>query len=178
MQLAAYLLNPAKHSYELDEVGWEYLHERVPAPNDVAGGKGKTYPLALVPLDKMTAYAGQRADAIFELAVVMTEQLKKIDAIELYRKVEMPLLHVLADMEKKGVLVDTSLLKKMSVELTQLLSLSEEKIHRLAGEKFNINSPKQLQNILFEKLKMPSGKKTKEGYSTDVDVLNRSCPQP
>jgi DNA polymerase-1 len=74
-------------------------------------------------------------------------------------------------MGKKGVLVDTSLLKQMSAELTQLLSLSEEKIYRLAGEKFNINSPKQLQNILFEKLKLPSGRKTKEGFSTDVDVL-------
>ena len=171
LQLAAYLLNPAKHSYELDEVVWEYLHERIPSPNDVAGGKGKTYPLALVPLDKMTAYAGQRADAIHELAPTMTAQLKKIDAFDLYHKVEMPLLHVLADMGKKGVLVDTSLLKQMSAELTQLLSLSEEKIYRLAGEKFNINSPKQLQNILFEKLKLPSGRKTKEGYSTDVDVL-------
>jgi DNA polymerase-1 len=171
LQLAAYLLNPAKHSYELDEVVWEFLHERVPAPNDVAGGKGKTYPLALVPVDKMTAYAGQRADAIFELAPVIEAQLKKIEAFDLFHKVEIPLLHVLADMEKKGVLVDTSLLKQMSVELSQLLSLSEEKIHRLAGEKFNINSPKQLQAILFEKLKLPSGKKTKEGYSTDVDVL-------
>ncbi len=171
LQLAAYLLNPAKHSYELDEVVWEYLHEHIPAPNDVAGGKGKTYPLALVPVDKMTAYAGQRADAIFELATVMKTQLKKIEAFDLFHKVEIPLLHVLTDMEKKGVLVDTSLLKQMSTELGQLLSLSEEKIHRLAGEKFNINSPKQLQTILFEKLKLPSGKKTKEGYSTDVDVL-------
>ncbi|MDD5344807.1 MAG: DNA polymerase, partial [Smithella sp.] len=169
--LAAYLLNPAKNSYNLDEVVWEYLHERIPAPNDVAGGKGKTYPLALVPLDKMTVYAGQRADALHELAPVITAQLKKIDAIELYRKVEMPLLHVLSEMEKKGVLVDTSLLQQMSADLTKLLSISEEKIHRLAGEKFNINSPKQLQNILFEKLNLPSGKKTKEGYSTDVDVL-------
>ncbi|MCE5212017.1 MAG: DNA polymerase I [Deltaproteobacteria bacterium] len=171
LQLAAYLLNPAKNSYELDEVVWEYLHERIPAPNDVAGGKGKTYLLALVPLDKMTAYAGQRADAIFELAPVMEAQLKKTEAFELYHKVEMPLLHVLADMEKKGVLLDVSLLKQMSAELTQLLSLSEQKIHRLAGEKFNINSPKQLQSILFEKLKLPAGKKTKEGFSTDVDVL-------
>jgi DNA polymerase-1 len=171
MLLAAYLLNPAKNSYNLDEVVWEYLHERIPAPNDVAGGKGKTYPLALVPLDKMTVYAGQRADALHELAPVITAQLKKIDAIELYRKVEMPLLHVLSEMEKKGVLVDTALLQQMSADLTKLLSISEEKIHRLAGEKFNINSPKQLQNILFEKLKLPSGKKTKEGYSTDVDVL-------
>ena len=171
LQLAAYLLNPAKNSYELAELSWEYLHQQVPTLNDVAGGKGKTYPMALVPVDKMAGSEGQRADAIFALAPVIEEQLKKIDAIDLYRKVEMPLLYVLADMEKKGVLVDTSLLKQMSTELGQLLSLSEVKIFRLAGEKFNINSPKQLQTILFEKLKLPAGKKTKEGYSTDVDVL-------
>jgi DNA polymerase I len=171
LQLAAYLLNPAKNSYELAELSWEYLHKQVPTLNDVAGGKGKTYPMALVPVDKMAGSEGQRADAIFALAPVIEEQLKKIDAIDLYRKVEMPLLYVLADMEKKGVLVDTSLLKQMSTELGQLLSLSEGKIFRLAGEKFNINSPKQLQTILFEKLKLPAGKKTKEGYSTDVDVL-------
>ncbi len=172
LQLAAYLLNPARHSYELDEIAWEYLHERIPTPNDVAGGKGKTYPLALVPVDKMAAYAGQRADAILALAPVLTGKLKEAGATSLYRDVEMPLLFTLAAMEKKGVLVDTVLLKQMSEELGQLLSLSEEKIHRLAGEKFNINSPKQLQTILFEKLKLPKGKKTKEGYSTDVDVLS------
>lgn len=171
LQLAAYLLNPTRHTYELDEIAWEYLHDHIPAQNDVAGGKGKTYPLALVPVDKMAAYEGQRVDAIFNLAPVMAAQLKNINANELYREVEMPLLYVLADMEKKGVRVDTSLLKQMSTELGQLLSLSEEKIFRLAGEKFNINSPKQLQAILFEKLKLPAGKKTKEGYSTDVDVL-------
>ena len=123
LQLAAYLLNPAKNSYELAELSWEYLHKQVPTLNDVAGGKGKTYPMALVPVDKMAGSEGQRADAIFALAPVIEEQLKKIDAIDLYRKVEMPLLYVLADMEKKGVLVDTSLLKQMSTELGQLLSL-------------------------------------------------------
>ena len=172
LQLAAYLLNPARHSYNLDEIGWEYLHERIPVPNDVAGGKGKTYPLALVPVDRMAAYAGQRADAIMALAPALDKKLKEAGVISLYRDVEMPLLFTLAAMEKKGVLVDTALLQKMSEELEQLLSLSEEKIHRLAGEKFNINSPKQLQAILFEKLKLPKGKKTKEGYSTDVDVLS------
>ena len=171
LQLAAYLLNPAKNSYHLDEVVWEYLHERISAPVDVSGGKGKSYPLASVPIDKMTAYAGQRVEALYNLAPVLTDQLKNTDAMDLYSKVEMPLLHVLVDMEKKGVLIDIVLLKQMSTDLGQLLSLSEEKIHRLAGEKFNINSPKQLQNILFEKLKLPAGKKTKEGYSTDVDVL-------
>ena len=172
LQLAAYLLNPARHSYNLDEIGWEYLHERIPVPNDVAGGKGKTYPLALVPVDRMAAYAGQRADAIMALAPALDNKLKEAGVTSLYRDVEMPLLFTLAAMEKKGVLVDTALLQKMSEELEQLLSLSEEKIHRLAGEKFNINSPKQLQAILFEKLKLPKGKKTKEGYSTDVDVLS------
>lgn len=129
------------------------------------------YPLSLAPLDKMTAAAGQRAEAILSLTGVLAGQLEEIDVMDLYRKVEMPLLHVLAEMEKKGVLLDLALLKQMSAELTQLLALSESKIHHLAGEKFNINSPKQLQHILFEKLNLPAGKKTKEGYSTDVDVL-------
>jgi len=74
-------------------------------------------------------------------------------------------------MEKKGVLLNLKLMKEMSRESEQLLSLSEEKIYRLAGEKFNVNSPKQLQTILFDKMGLPRGKKTKEGYSTDVDVL-------
>jgi DNA polymerase-1 len=169
--LMAYLLNPAKNSYELAELTWEYLHEQVSSPNDIAGGKGKTYTLALVPPEKMAAYGGQRAAAVFALFPLLARKLKEINAAELFHKVEMPLLYVLADMEKKGVLVDTSLLRQMSAELGQLLSISEEKIFRLAGEKFNINSPKQLQSVLFEKLKLPTGRKTKEGFSTDVDVL-------
>src|SRR5208283_2007209 len=78
LQLAAYLLNPAKNSYELAELSWEYLHQQVPTLNDVAGGKGKTYPMALVPVDRMAGCEGQRADAIFALAPVIEEQLKKI----------------------------------------------------------------------------------------------------
>ena len=171
VQLAAYLLNPAKHSYELDEVTWDYVHERIPAPHDVAGGKGKAYTMALVPVDQMAAYAGERAGAIAALVPVLQKKLRETNADSLYRDVEMPLLFTLAAMEKKGVLVDAVLLKQMSEELGQLLSISEVKIYRLAGEKFNIHSPKQLQTILFEKLKLPKGKKTKEGYSTDVDVL-------
>jgi DNA polymerase-1 len=172
LQLAAYLLNPARQTYELDEITWEYLHERIPTASEVAGGKGKTYPLALVPVVKMADYAGRRVEAILSLAQALQGRLEEAGAASLYRDVEMPLLFTLAAMEKKGVLLDTALLKQMSEELMQLLSLSEEKIHRLAGEKFNINSPKQLQTILFEKLNLPKGKKTKEGYSTDVDVLS------
>ncbi|HOW57987.1 MAG TPA: DNA polymerase I, partial [Smithellaceae bacterium] len=171
VMLAAYLLNPSRHSYELAELTWEYLHEQVDMQQDVAGGKGKAYPMSFIPVEKMAAYAGARARAALGLYPVLFAKMKEIGAAELFSKVEMPLLHVLAEMEKKGVLVDTVLLKQMSEELGTLLSISEEKIFRLAGEKFNINSPKQLQTILFEKLKLPTGKKTKEGYSTDVDVL-------
>lgn len=171
IMVMAYLLNPAKHSYELAELSWEYLHEQLPSAQEIAGGKGKTYSFTLVPPEKMAAYAGARADAVLSLAPILTAKLDEINTAELFHKVEMPLLYVLAAMEKKGVLVDTSLLKQMSEELGQLLSISEEKIYRLAGEKFNINSPKQLRTILFEKLNLPKGRKTKEGFSTDVDVL-------
>ncbi|PKN10091.1 MAG: DNA polymerase I, partial [Deltaproteobacteria bacterium HGW-Deltaproteobacteria-7] len=129
LQLAAYLLDPARHSYELNEVAWEYLHERIAAPNDVAGGKGKTYPLALVPMDRMAAYAGERAEALLNMALPVKDRLEETGAASLYNDVEMPLLFTLAAMEKKGVLVDAALLKQMSEDLGQLLALSEEKIH-------------------------------------------------
>jgi len=170
--LAAYLLNPARKSYDLSEIFREYLHEEIPSIDNAASGKGKTYPLNLVPVETMAACAGARAAAVFALAPFLAGKLKEIDAADLFEKVEMPLLYVLAQMEKKGVLIDADLLGQMSTELAQLLSISEEKIFLLAGEKFNINSPKQLQSILFEKLKLPPGKKTKDGFSTDVDVLS------
>src|SRR4030042_4561465 len=100
--LAAYLLNPAKHSYDLGEVSWEYLHQQLPSAQDIAGGKGNS--LSGAPIDKMAAYAGERAAAILKLEGVLAGKLKEIEADELSLKGEMPLLHVLADMEKKGVL--------------------------------------------------------------------------
>ncbi|MBP6916477.1 MAG: DNA polymerase I, partial [Syntrophaceae bacterium] len=167
--LMAYLLNPAKPSYELAEIAWEYLHEQLPSTPDTADVKNNS--LSAADIDKMAKHGAGRAEAIKKLGNLLPGKLKEIAADELYSKVEMPLLHVLAAMEKKGVLIDTKILNQMSVELGQLLSLSEDKIYKLAGEKFNINSPKQLQVILFEKLKLPTGRKTKEGYSTDMEVL-------
>ncbi len=172
VKLAAYLLNPARHSYDLDEIVWEYLHERIPGVGEISGGKGKNFSLAAVPVERLAVYTTQRTDAMAQLAPVLSQKLKETGAWPLYRDVEMPLLYTLAAMEKKGVLIDTGLLKQLSEELAHLLLLSEAKIYRLAGGKFNIHSPKQLQTILFEKLKLPKGKKTKEGYSTDVDVLS------
>ena len=107
-----------------------------------------------------------------DLVTELSTKIARAGMEELFTRVEMPLVSVLAAMERKGVLLDRALLKSMSLEIEQLLDLSEEKICRLAGERFNINSPKQLQAILFDKLGLPRGRKTKEGYSTDVDVLS------
>jgi DNA polymerase-1 len=104
--------------------------------------------------------------------VELSNKIASVEMGELLEMTEMPLVSVLAAVERKGVLLNLPLLKGMSQEIAQLLALSEEKIYRLAGEKFNINSPKQLQVVLFDKLGLPRGRKTKEGHSTDVDVLS------
>jgi DNA polymerase-1 len=170
--VAAYLLNPSRHGFDLAEVVREQLQRRVMSVKELAGSGARALPLGRIKPETMTDYACRRADAVFKLAEDVSQKLSRQGFGELFDQVEMPLVQVLAAMEKKGVLLDVALLKDMSREIQQLLSLSENKIHALAGEKFNVNSPKQLQAILFDKLGLPRGKKTKEGYSTDVDVLN------
>ncbi|MBU1150853.1 MAG: DNA polymerase I [Proteobacteria bacterium] len=170
--VASYLLNPAKHSFELADTALDHIGRLIPAAKEVVGSGAKAVPFAAISAEKAADYACRRADAVMALTAELSDKIVAADQEDLFRDVEMPLIEVLAAMEKKGVLLDLALLKTMSLEIEQLLALSEEKIHRLAGEKFNINSPKQLQVILFEKLGLPRGRKTKEGYSTDVDVLS------
>ncbi|MBU1184355.1 MAG: DNA polymerase I [Proteobacteria bacterium] len=170
--VASYLLNPAKHSFELADTALDHIGRLIPAAKEVVGSGAKAVPFAAISAEKTADYACRRADAVMALTAELSDKIVAADQEDLFRDVEMPLIEVLAAMEKKGVLLDLALLKTMSLEIEQLLALSEEKIHRLAGEKFNINSPKQLQVILFEKLGLPRGRKTKEGYSTDVDVLS------
>jgi DNA polymerase-1 len=169
--VASYLLNPAKHSFELADTVLDHLGRRTPSAKELVGSGAKAVPFASISVEKAADYAGQRADAVMSLAADLTAKIAGAGMEELLDGVEMPLVAVLAAMERKGVLLDLALLQSMSLESEQLLALSEDKIYRLAGEKFNINSPKQLQAILFEKLGLPRGRKTKEGYSTDVDVL-------
>ncbi|MBM4314273.1 MAG: DNA polymerase I, partial [Deltaproteobacteria bacterium] len=169
--LASYLLNPARHSFELADTLLDHLGRQVSAAKEVLGSGAKAVPFSAVTATKTADYACRRADAVMALAAELTRKIAAADMADLLRDVEMPLVAVLAAMERKGVLLDLTLLNTMSREIEQLLALSEEKIYTLAGEKFNINSPKQLQVVLFEKLGLPRGRKTKEGYSTDVDVL-------
>jgi DNA polymerase-1 len=169
--VASYILNPARHSFELADVVRDHLSKQIPAAKDVIGSGAKAIPFSVIPVEKMMDYACRRVDAISVLSTTLSEKIMQGGFTDLYYQVEMPLISVLAAMEKKGVLLNTRLLKEMSAEIEQLMSLTEDKIYGLAGEKFNINSPKQLQVVLFEKLGLPRGRKTKEGYSTDVDVL-------
>ncbi|MCX5819095.1 MAG: DNA polymerase I [Deltaproteobacteria bacterium] len=169
--VASYLLNPARHGYDLAEMVLDHLGRQIPAEKEIVGSGAKMVPFAGVPVGKTADYACRRADVVLALAAELEQKIAAADMEALCRDVEMPLVSVLAAMERHGVLLDLTLLKSMSLEIEQLLALSEEKIHRLAGEKFNVSSPKQLQTILFEKLGLPRGRKTKEGYSTDVDVL-------
>ncbi|MCX7635368.1 MAG: DNA polymerase I, partial [Syntrophales bacterium] len=151
--IAAYLANPGRKGFDLKELSLTYLNRSLPEAGRNEEG------------------ACRRAEAVRELAGILQEELEKDGLWELFETVEMRLVDVLARMERRGVLVDMAILKSMSRELQELIDLSAEKIYRLAGERFNINSPKQLQTILFDKLKMPRGRKIKEGYSTDGEVL-------
>jgi DNA polymerase-1 len=170
--VASYLLNPARHSFELADTVLDHLGRRIPSAKEIIGSGAKAVPFAAVAVQRAADFAGRRADAVMALVSDLTGKIAAAGMKELLDDVEMPLLEVLAAMEQRGVLLDLDLLGTMSLEIEQLLALSEEKIHRLAGEKFNINSPKQLQVILFDKLGLPRGRKTKAGYSTDSEVLS------
>ncbi len=169
--VASYILNPAKHSFELADVVRDHLGRQITHPKDLIGSGAKAVPFNVISVEKVRDYACRRVDAILGLAATLHEKILQDRFKDLYYEVEMPLISVLAAMEKKGVLLDTQLLTAMSREIEQLMSLTEEKIYQLAGEKFNISSPKQLQVVLFEKLGLAKGRKTKEGHSTDIEVL-------
>jgi len=171
VMVAAYVLNPSRRGYDLSDIIQDHLGRTIASPKDLMGSGAKAIPFHAVSLKDAVEYACRRADFIFRLVPFLDEDMEKTGLKDLFRDVEMPLVGVLASMEEKGVLLNCELLGEMSLQIGKLLSISGEKIYRLAGEEFNINSPKQLQTILFDKLGLPRGKKTKAGYSTDVDVL-------
>lgn len=171
IMVASYVLNPSKRSHVLNEIARDHLNIEIASMADLTGTGARKAQLGIFAPVKVMAYSCPRADIILRLAAILTKKIQEANLEDLYQKIEMPLVGVLAAMEERGVLVDTDLLREMSVQFETLLSSSEEKIYTLAGERFNINSPKQMQHILFEKLGLARGRKTKNGYSTDFDVL-------
>ncbi|MGD8942888.1 MAG: DNA polymerase I [Desulfobacterales bacterium] len=173
--VASYLLNPSKRAHNLDQIALDFLGHKTIPYQDVAGKGKNALSFNQVLLEKAAPYACEDADITLMAKDVLLPQLQEIDLQYLMESVEMPLVPVLMNMEMTGTCVDIDRLHELSKSFAHQLEALEGSIYGLAGEEFNINSSKQLGNILFNKLQLPVLKKTKKktGYSTDVDVLTR-----
>ncbi len=169
--VASYLLNPSRRAHNLDQIALDFLDHRKITYQEVAGKKTSLF--SKVPIEKAVPYACEDADMTLMAYNVLKPELESLGLTELLEKVEMPLVPVLMKMEMRGICVDKERLRDLSKSFEHQLERLESDIYSFAGEKFNINSSQQLGQILFEKLKLPTKKKTKKktGYSTDAEVL-------
>jgi len=170
--VADYLLRPGRRSHKLDDLAMTHLQHRMIAFKDVVPDP-KKQTFADVPLEQARDYAAEDAHVTYLLHRKFESQLEKAGLQQLYHDVEVPLVRVLAGMEDVGVAIDVAFLEAMSAELGEAIDASTERIHGLAGREFNINSPKQLAEILFEEKGLPVISKTKSGPSTDARVLTK-----
>ncbi len=166
--IASYLVNPNKPNHSLEEVSLEYLSYRKKTYMEVLGKKSS---FSEVTLEEATSYAGEEASLSLELKEVLFNSLRENDLENVYLSMEMPLIYVLADMEDAGVKIDSNKLEEISKEMERELDGIQRRIYFLAGEEFNINSPKQLSRVLFHSLGFQPRKKTKTGFSTEMGVL-------
>jgi len=172
VQLAGQLLD-ATGAQGVAALAVQVLGRAVRTWEDLAGRGAKAVAAADLPPDALARWAGEQACAALALRGPLAARLESQELAPLYRELELPLCRVLADMERAGVRVDEAALERLSREYSAELDAIEREIHASAGEEFLISSPKQLQRILFEKLKLPVVRKTKTGYSTDEGVLEQ-----
>ena len=167
--LAAYLLDATAGSYDLQRLFVAYFNEELPKPAQLE--KDAFAPLG----DTSAAWAAMHSysSAVAALYDILPGRLREMDMTELYETVELPLCAVLARMEQRGFLVDGKALAAFGRDMADRIADLEGRIYDRAGESFNINSPKQLGTVLFEKMQLPHGKKTKTGWSTNADVLEK-----
>lgn len=157
--IASHLLNPGRADHSLESIALEHLNLHLSSANN-------TLP-----------YICQRADIIFRLTDILENKLVETGVLDLFRNVEIPLAEVLADMEMSGIMVNPNILMSLSKEMERDMSLICQRIYTIAGEEFNISSPKQLSNILFNKIGLKPKRKTKTGFSTDEGVLTELALQ-
>ena len=171
--IASWLINPSTGGHSLDRLARTYLNHETIRYEDVVGGKNIGF--ETVRPEAARDYAAEDADLALILSQLLRPRLEEDNLLSLYQDLEIPLIEVLAEMEMNGVRLDLDQLGELSRELADLAAVSESRIYDLAGRRFNINSPKQLGEVLFEELDLPQGKKTKKktGYSTDVEVLTQ-----
>lgn len=171
--VASYLLNPEKHRHNLNSLSRKFLdHKMIPIEQLIGKGK-KQISFAQTQIEPATKYAAEDSHITYRLWKILKNKLEQENLDALFKSIELPLIKVLAYMERLGVSLDREIFKKISNTIGKDLSKLQEKIFDISGEKFNINSTQQLSYILFEKLDLPVVKKTKTGYSTDMEVLTK-----
>lgn len=166
--IASYLINPNKANHDLEEISLEYLSYRKKTIRDVLKNKNL---FSDVPLKDAASFFSEDACLNLELKGLLSNKLREHDLEAIYFNIEMPLIYVIADMEEAGVKIDSDKIEGISKEIERELDGIQRRIYFLAGEEFNINSPKQLSRVLFHSLGFQPKKKTKSGFSTEVGVL-------
>jgi DNA polymerase-1 len=169
--IASYCLDPERRSHSLDNLALEFARHRKISYSELFGASDRRRDIRTVSIERLARYSCEDADYTMRLKTIFERSLAGLDFEKLFHEIEMPLCLVLKRMEQEGVAIDAARLAPLSETATRDLDRLTEEIHRLAGEDFNINSSKQLQRILFEKLGLATARKTKTGYSTDEDVL-------
>lgn len=175
VEVAGYLLNPLKDTYDYDDLARDYLGMTVPSKADLLGKRslGAALEAEEEKAGTCLCYMGYIA---WKSASVLEEKLKEARMWDLFTDMEMPLIYSLYHMERAGIRVEKDTLKAYGDNLKVKIGELETQIYEQAGETFNINSPKQLGEILFDRMQLPHGKKTKTGYSTAADVLEKLAP--
>ncbi|MCI0513537.1 DNA polymerase I [candidate division KSB1 bacterium] len=169
--VASYVLNPEKRQHNLDGLALEYFnYKKIPTTDLIGKGKNQIT-MAEVPINTVASYACEDADMTQRLEVLLRPKLRAQSLMELYEQLELPLISVLIGMERAGIAVDVQFLEQMAPQLEASMHQIIKRIEQEAGVSINLNSPKQMAELLFERLKLPPVKKTKTGYSTDVTVL-------
>lgn len=176
ISIAAYLLNPLQNTYDYDDIAREYLGMNVPAFDEIfPKTKKNETPSDEIP-ENILKYACYNAYVAYKAKDALTEKLKETEMLDIYNNVEIPLTYALYDMEQAGIMVAGDKLKEYGERLKTGIDALEKDIYAEAGHEFNINSPKQLGEILFGEMQLPGGKKTKTGYSTSASVLEKLEP--
>jgi DNA polymerase I len=169
--LAAYLLGAGSRDPRLEDLAREFLEVELVSTEQLLGTGRSARKPADVSLGEAAEFAARRAEAILNLRPRLEAEMRNLGVDYLFHEIELPLAGVLADMESEGVAIDVPYLKDMQDELGAQLAAIESEVEQVAGQKFNLNAPQQLAKVLFEDLRLPVGKRTKTGYSTDADTL-------
>jgi len=175
--LAAYCCDAATGAVSVEDLAMNYLDREIPHIKQILGTGRNAMKLGEVQKDEIAGHLASHAQCLVPLKQKLLDCIASLKVDRIYHEIEIPLLDVLATMEVTGVFIDADLLQDISQEISRKMQGMEEQIYILAGREFNINSPRQLGEVLFQDLQLPFGKKTKTGYSTDSAVLEALAPK-